>query len=173
VAALISPPSRRPAQRGRGAWRAINKEGPIGPRRWRKTSTPPPRHRIGRGRPPPYRPNRPSELARKGQHVRPVLPERVCGSDATRRDKPSGSQFSPLGRTAPSEHPSDQVSSQSRFRTGPAERRPSAARPTDDRSDRLATNAVRDVSGLPGHRCASLRSAQARSARRPTSQSRD
>ena len=86
---------------------------------------------------------------RKGQHVRPVLPERVCGSDATRRDKPSGSQFSPLGRTAPSEHPSDQVGSQSRFRTGPAERRPSEARPTNDRSDRLATSAVRDVSGLP------------------------
>jgi hypothetical protein len=35
------------------------------------------------GRPPQHRPNPPSELARKGQPVRPVLPERVCGSDVT------------------------------------------------------------------------------------------
>jgi hypothetical protein len=185
---------RRPAQRGRGCQAFImNTEGPPwdqdagqhGPaRRPHVTgSAGGGRRRIGLiGR---------ANSHSKGQHVRPVLPERVCGSGVARRDTPSG-RGSParanctLRTSVRLCHRSDRVRDrqgsvrtsirQALSRNFGSDRRSvgraKRGRPMTMR-DRIAADAVRDVSGSPGHPCASLRSAQARSARRSTSRMKE
>jgi hypothetical protein len=105
VAALISPPSRRPAQRGRGAWLVCNGKVPLDQDAGEdQHAAPEPLDRLGR--PPLHRPNRPSELAHQ-RATRAACPTREgvrIRCDPT--GQPSGSQFSPEGRTAPSEPPS-------------------------------------------------------------------
>lgn len=74
----LSPPSRRPAHRGRGVWLHHHKKVPTGPRCWHQTSASPPRSPIIRGWPPPYRPHRSSERARN-RATRTACPDReVC-----------------------------------------------------------------------------------------------
>jgi hypothetical protein len=84
VAAPVSPPSRRPAQRGRGAWHRNNKKVLYGTKTLANTTSTPPRVTgsagVGRRR---FGLIRRANSHDKGQHERPVLPERVCGSGAT------------------------------------------------------------------------------------------
>lgn len=58
------------------------------------------------GRPPPFRPNPPSELAQKKGNTNGLSYPRGVRIRSYPTGRPSGVQFSPRGRTAPSERPS-------------------------------------------------------------------
>ena len=155
MAALISPPSRRPAQRGRGVWHRHKKKVPFGTKTLAEmTSTPPPRYRISRGRPPPFRPNPPSELAQKKGNTNGLSYPRGCADPVLPMGRPSGCAVLPCRANCALPNPRqvrvkdpDPV-----FSIRPAKRRPSEARTTHDRGDRLADDAERYVSGDPRDR---------------------
>jgi hypothetical protein len=135
----LSPPSRRPAQRGRGAWLFRNGKVRIRTMTLASTSTLPRSHRIGRGRPPPYRPNPPSELAQQ-RATRMACPTREgVRIRSSRRDN---RQVAVLpGRANCTLRTPVRLQSQRKHR--PAKRRPSEARSTHGRHDRVADDAER------------------------------
>ncbi len=159
VAAPFSPPSRRPAQRGRGVWHRHKKKVPFGTKTLAEmTSTPPPSYRISRGRPPPFRPNPPSELAQNKGNTNGLSYPRGCADPVLPMGRPSGCAVLPCrancalktpGQVRVKDLNSIFSTGPAKFSTGPAKRRPSEARTTDGQSDRFDDDEERDVSGDP------------------------
>jgi hypothetical protein len=152
VAAPISPPSRRPAQRGRGVWHRYKKKVPCGTKTLAEmTSTPPPSYRISWGRPPPFRPNPPSELAQNKGNTNGLSYPRGCADPVLPMGRPSGCAVLPCRANCALKTPVRLRSRSMITYSQPDQRsvvRAKRGRP-NGRSDRIAGNAVRDVSGDP------------------------